>query len=153
MFVFIFESDQAVSVALVVRTMKFSLHWRVLVFLCCFGNAAGMYGKRSKGYKDDELSPGKRFRANLEDLFLSNQMSGQRAQNVFADGAAAGNGNFEPLAKAGKRGQAASKCHRDLMRKILKGTRWPELYWVQIPVWHPKTQKKWSQSQCSCLMN
>lgn len=100
-----------------------------------------MFGKRSRGYQADELSPRTRFRANLEDLFLNNEVSGLRARDYFADGEAAGNVNFRRLARAGASGQAPNHIHRDLLRTILKGCQWPKPYIFEIPVWSAKEQK------------
>ena len=103
-------------------------------------SALAMFGKRSRAYKEEELSPRTRFRSNLEDLFLNNDISGARAQNLFADGAAAGHTDMRKLAKAGNKGQSTSHINRDLLRTMLKGCKWPDPYMVEVPVWCTKTQ-------------
>ena len=58
--------------------------------------------------------PAERLRVNLVDLFLSNQMSGLRAQTVFADVDANRVRGFKKLAQAGKHGSRQKDVARDL---------------------------------------
>ena len=58
-----------------------------------------MLAKRGVGHDLDALPPGKRFIANLADAFLSNEVSGQRAQSLFNDAALAGTANVSDIAR------------------------------------------------------
>ena len=58
-----------------------------------------MFSKRGRGYEETELSPSKRLRANLADLFLSNDISGSRALSLFQDADGAGAKGFKKLKK------------------------------------------------------
>ena len=49
-----------------------------------------MWQKRGVAKDLKELPPSKRFRANLADAFLSNQLSRQRTQSIIDDAALAG---------------------------------------------------------------
>ena len=52
--------------------------------------AFAMMHKRESAYLGETLLPTKRFRSNVADLFLTGQVSGQRASSVFQDAQAAG---------------------------------------------------------------
>ena len=55
--------------------------------------------KNSRGYREAEVSPTKRFRANVTDLFLSGGASGERSHSLLVDGQLAGAKNVSDLAK------------------------------------------------------
>lgn len=78
--------------------------------------------------------PAERLRANLVDLFLSNQMSGLRAQSVFSDVHANQVPGFKKLAKAGKHGCRKRNVARDLRRTLIKNKVWPKPYLAQVMV-------------------
>ena len=59
---------------------------------------ATMFSKRAKGYEASNVPPAKRFRHNLADAFLSNDITGARAQEMFNDAQAAGAADVEDLA-------------------------------------------------------
>ena len=90
-----------------------------------------MLSKRSLGCDEVQISPNKRFRLNASDLFLSNTISAARAAGLFADAVAAGTQGVDDLAKIGSRGNQ----HRNLLRKLLKRSKWPSVYFAQVPVW------------------
>ncbi len=100
-----------------------------------------MLSKRGLGYDPGQLSPSKRLRANIEDAFLSNVISAQRARELFEDAEAAGIAGFRAAANAGKKGAAASKIHRDILRRLLRGSKWPDLYYANIRVWSAAKQQ------------
>ena len=83
-----------------------------LVFVSSLVEAWAMYKKRGKGYNPEELSPSKRLRENLADLFLSNDVCAERMQEVFQDSEAAGLPGFRRFASAG--GGNSRNIHRDL---------------------------------------
>ena len=75
------------------------MRWRFVLVVYLFLDAAtAMFNKRSKGYDASDMSPSKRLRCNLADLFLSNTLPGDRTQSLFDDAAAASaRGGFENL--------------------------------------------------------
>ena len=116
--------------------MKCLGHLRFLVLTQCLVSALSMFHKRSKGYSKEELSPSKRLRANLEDLFLSNEVSALRAREAFEDAEAAGLPGFSRLARAGASGSRTSHAHRDLMAACLRNSKWPKPYYADVRVWN-----------------
>ena len=72
--------------------MDLKTHFRFLIVWFLFFDAVNaMFGKRLG--PDPELSSGsaaKKLKANLADLFLSNDISAKRAQTFFQQAAAAG---------------------------------------------------------------
>jgi len=64
-----------------------------------------MLSKRALPTELINADPSKRLRINLADLFLSNDVSGSRAQSLFADGVLAGADHCRDLGKAGNFGR------------------------------------------------
>ena len=108
-----------------------------------------MYPKRKADFS--EVPEDKRLRADLADLFLSNQVSATRAGGLFKNAMASQATNVEDLAAVGENNKQGVR-NRDLTRKLLKGNHWPKTYMVfapglnpdipeeqtvQIPVWLP----------------
>ncbi len=92
-----------------------------------------MFGKRSRGYEDDEVPPPHRLRANINSLFLSNEVSGERTQSLLNDAAAAG------VAGVGRpRSTLSTNLCRDLRRRLSKQSTFPPLYEASIRVWNKK---------------
>ena len=112
-----------------------------------------MFSKRSLPDRSDEPRM-KRFKTNMEDLVLSNEISADRAQSVLRD-ASYMNDPFgvRRLAAAGKRGTLKKNLARDLMRKIKKSRRtgWPPLYEFSVRLWDTKQQKE-TVGQISMLL-
>ena len=112
-----------------------------------------MFHKREKEYQEG-LPPSKKLKANIGDLYLSNQISAQRAQEIFQDikDAGAGSADMKQLSK-GLNSELAKKlgrnpnAARDLGRRLLKRCPWPEVYWCQIPVMDVKLQQ-----ETTCLL-
>ena len=101
-----------------------------LIFWGCMASS-----KNSRGYREAEVSPTKRFRANVTDLFLSGGASGERSHSLLVDGQLAGAKNVSDLAKP----SCDSNRARDLLRRVSKKTRWPPLYWADVRTLQPKT--------------
>lgn len=102
-----------------------------------------MMSKNSMGHDRSLIPREKRLRDNLEDLFLSNEVSGKRSQTLFedADDFHPQSWEFKKLKKAGNQGKHKSSCHRDLLKQCLKGTVWPQLYFCTVRVWDNADQK------------
>lgn len=91
--------------------------------------------------RNDSHRPDKRLRRNISDLFLSGAISAGRAATVFQDAEFDGATGVADLAvDEGKNAQ------RDLIRKLLKGNKWPPLYAANIPVLHQKTHQVLEES-------
>jgi len=101
-----------------------------------------MLSKRALPTELINADPSKRLRINLADLFLSNDVSGSRAQSLFADGVLAGADHCRDLGKAGNFGQTPGNCSRDITRKLLKRRRWPSLYYARVRLWDKQTQSR-----------
>ena len=100
-----------------------------------------MFSKR--GLPDrSNVPPAKRLRQNVVDLFLGNDISGQRAASIFRDAAAAGASHFQDLARIGSRPGAGRNQCRDILRAVVKRTAWPKLYVAPVRVWNRKRQQE-----------
>ena len=93
-----------------------------------------MFHKRDKEYQEG-LPPSKKLKANIGDLYLSNQISAQRAQEMYKDVADAGllSADLKHLSKALHSGIAKKQgrnpnAARNVDRRLLKRCPWPELY-------------------------
>ena len=94
-----------------------------------------MLSKRAKGYDPDALPPATRLRHNISDLFLSNDITASRAQGLFQDAASSGSAYVGDMQRLG----GAKNVHRNLLTKLLKGSKWPKVYYASIPVHNDKT--------------
>ena len=120
----------------------------LLAFQCW--HAACMFSKRPLPQRA-ALDPSKRLRANVEDLFLSSEVSGQRAQSVFED-ASHHDPTCEEYAKAGASGRLRGNIARDLRSKMMKHKKnwWPP-YIAKIRVWDPK-KKRLVRADCAIML-
>ena len=94
-----------------------------------------MLSKHGLGYDASTLPASKRLRANLADLTTGNVISGQRAQTLFNDAHAAGAEDVSDM-----RGRADEHSRRNILRKLLKNSKWPSRYVSKIRVRDPKTE-------------
>ena len=103
-----------------------------------------MYSKNTFFAERDQSSPAKRLRKNISDLYLAGGVSAQRAASLFEDSVAAGARNTEDLAVP-----VSKNSQRDLKRKLLKNSKWPPLYEIEMPVLHQKLmQRLWKRWLC-----
>ena len=96
-----------------------------------------MLSKRAKGYDASTCPPEKRFRRNLADAFLSNDITGARAQEMFNDAQAAGAANVADLAGSSCPNHSA----RDLKKKLARYSKWPQQYTAKVRMKDPKTEE------------
>lgn len=121
---------------------------RPYLFMCfvlqAFLHAAGMMSKRTNPFEklQEDIPTAKRARHNIADLFLSNDISGARAQSVFDDCDKAGAKFMQDLAKAGSSGKHPQNSSRDLLRKLLKNSQWPPVYLVPTRLWDNRQMKE-----------
>ena len=112
--------------------MKLSGHLIVLSIVVC-SNVAAMFSRKAREEHSGDAQ--RRFRANLESLFLANTVSANRIQSVAEDAQAAGAGGVKKIAHI-----KGKHMHRDLLRRLSKGNKWPPLYKAPIRVWDAKKQ-------------
>ena len=96
-----------------------------------------MLSKNKRPCDRDVLPPAQRLRANVQDLFAANQVSGNRVQELINDIADAGNVDFERL-----RGRLGGHASRNLRRSFLKRCQWPHLYWAEIRLLNLRLQEE-----------
>ena len=86
-----------------------------------------MFSKQALPKLDEEPDAPRRFRANVRDLFLTNQLSADRTSSLLDDAAAAGIEALDDVKNLQAKG--SKNVHRDLMRKFAKRAKqWPGLY-------------------------
>ena len=96
-----------------------------------------MLSKRTRGYSSADLPPEKRLRANLADMFASNEISGARARDVINDAVDA-----QALGLGGLRRLGSNKnVNRNLMRRLAKSGIWPPDYIAEVRTWNRKTHE------------
>ena len=117
------------------QLQRFVLVW-ILILQAC----QAMFSKRAAPEGLDKMAPCKVLKAELADLFLSNDISAQRAQRIFASAEQRQLGGFRDLAKAGKHVAIRGNISRDLTTTMVRGCGWPGLYNAKIPVWGKKTK-------------
>ena len=85
--------------------MRCLWHFRLLLTLWQLPLIWGMFSKRSLPDRND-IPEGKRFRANMGDVFMSNELSADRAQSLLQDASLVGNHlQVGKLASAGRIGK------------------------------------------------
>ena len=102
---------------------------------------AAMFSKRPLPHLED-VPAAKRLRENLADLFLSNEISGQRATSLFRDAHDAGAAHFRDLRRMGAMPGAKKNSCRDVLRVLVRRTSWPKLYMAPVRVWSSKLQQE-----------
>jgi len=108
-----------------------------------------MLSKRAKGYDPSQLPPSKRFRKNLADCFLSNEITGARAQELFNDAQAAGTADVKDLAG----GTSKSNAARNLKKKLVRYSKWPKPYIAEVRMKDPKTEEVRALSKNMITLN
>lgn len=79
----------------------------------------------------------KRLRHNITDLFSSNLVSAERAQELFNDANAAGDKECRSFVRP----RTGKNIARGLQRRLLKNVAWPDPYIATIRYLDPKTNK------------
>ena len=119
-------------------TMRVSVNRMVLVFYL-FYDALAMFHKR-QGPDRSSQEDQKRFKRNIDDLFLNNDISATRAQSLYADGAACKLGrDWDKRAKIGNSGSTTKHIHRDLVQQLVRYGHWPDFYFAPIRMWCPRS--------------
>ena len=75
-------------------------------------------------------------------FFLENKLSSRDIATMARGGRNSGASDVGDLAKAGAQGRHPQNAARDLMRKFLKDTIMPELFWHDVSLWNPESMSK-----------
>ena len=134
------SSHQVALLSYIVRKMLVHKWTRLLATLMLFGHALAMFSKR-QGPDRDISDKAKKFKANIDDLFLSNDISATRAQSVYQDGADCDLPGWKKAAKVGSHGSSTKHINRDLIRLLTRGCLWPAFFYAPVRVWDVKTQQ------------
>ena len=96
------------------ENMKCLAHhgWAFLLYVLFFLQVEAMFQKRSRDHRQEDEDPQKRLRADVSDLFLSNDVSAQRAHRIMQGIDDCKVPGFRKLATAGDSGS--------------RGATWPE---------------------------
>ena len=116
---------------------------QLMFFLCaCFSLAVhAMISKRASYLqKQSDVPLEQRFRSNVADIFLQNELSGSRVRQLIEDHKHADKDAADDLLNAGSGGKHVNNIPRDMLRKLKKRTAWPPLYWAKIRVFDLKMQ-------------
>ncbi len=86
-----------------------------------------MLSKTKRPYDPAALPAEKRLRANVQDLFANNLLSGKRIQELVNDAAGAGASSMGSLTRKDDK-----NATRHLRSKFLKRNQWPDIYRARI---------------------
>ena len=94
--------------------MKWVAHgWAILLYVLFFIQVHATFQKRSRDQRQDDEDPEKRRKADVSDLFLSNDISAQRAHRLLKginDCKVAG---FKSLARSGASGKLGQRHEQE----------------------------------------
>ena len=95
------------------------------------------------------------FMEDIEDLYADNFISAQRCQKVLDKAAKAGIKNIvtEPKKAGVVRSSMGKNLARDITRRKLKGSKWPDKYWFDCRVWDRKRDKEVTAKICIFLIH
>ena len=99
--------------------------------------ASAMFHNKKSGDNIFE-SPTKRLRQHVHTLFLDNKLSGQETLLLENQIGACHVQGFKE--HAGPSVNVSKKAARDMLRRCLKGTKWPKIYTAEIRIWDAKLQ-------------
>ena len=77
-----------------------------------------------------------RLRDVTKGFFLENKLSARDIAKMSRGGLNSGAEDVGDLARSGARGRQPQNCARDLMRKFLKETDMPPLFWHNVQIWN-----------------
>jgi len=97
-----------------------------------------MFSKHGRPDHYSRLPAEKRFRANVQDCFLSGALPANRAQSLINDANAAHTVHVSDLVD---RTERCSNASRNLRRRSLKDKGWPKMYKFNCPVYSLEDQQ------------
>ena len=124
-------------------------------FSKCIWLLAAMLSKNSLPSHWDRLAPTEAFQTDVEDLFAANQVSAGRCQRLLEKAVKAG----VPGMQGCKRPVSFKNAARNLKRRKMATTFWPDVYTFEGPVWDKKGAKTvmedlaiWLPLELLCMM-
>ena len=106
-----------------------------------------MYNKRTLPCEEvNDIPPEKRFRADMIDIFLNNDLSGQRSARVLGNASLAGTQHIEDLQVA-----PGKNAYRNLLRKCFRNTKWPAPYELQVTAFNEATDAEEKSKLCMLM--
>lgn len=120
--------------------------WVLLALIWGSDVSYAMLSRHQRSYDAAVVPAGQRLRENLQDLYASNLVPGNRVQELVNDGDAAGAGHLRDLT-----GPLGKNAARHLRSKFLKNSQWPSRYTAKIRTWNVKRQEV-EQSDVSFLL-
>ena len=87
----------------------------------------------------ESTSPSKILRQHAHSLFLNNKLAGQDAEQLQNEIADCGVTGFKRKRTSGEN-KSNPKAARNMLRKCLKHSQWPQIYVAEIRTFHPKMQ-------------
>lgn len=121
-------------------------HFRFLFVFSHVLVTLGMFQKRTVPDASEGATGAKRLRSGLHDVFLGNELSGNKVQYLAQAGHDAGLDYLRDLALASGRASNSNtkkkNLHRNLLRAFLKRSQWPGLYYATVRVWNLKQMKE-----------
>jgi hypothetical protein len=118
------------------KLISWHIALKLTISLSSWCHAQAMFSKRGRD-KDPGQGTGKRFRANVVDLFLGSTNSAERIRELAEDAHDAGADGVRDFKKIKK----DRNVHRNMLRRVLKGCQWPPVYYAPVRVWDRKQQK------------
>lgn len=95
-----------------------------------------MLSKNKRPYDANALDPRTKIRRNVQDLLANNSLPCKRIVELASDVNRLDSACFADI----ERLKTKRKC--DVMRKMLKSSKWMPPYWAQVRCWNPKSCKE-----------
>ena len=86
----------------------------------------------------------------MHSLFLNNKLAGQDAEQLQNEIADCGVTGFKRKRTSGQN-KSTAKAARNMLRKCLKHSQWPQIYVAEIRTFHPKMQMEILQDMAFIL--
>ena len=106
-----------------------------IAFLLVSRGALSMLSKNKRPYNPDVLPPPERLRRNVQDIAGDQLLSGARTMELTRDIAANGVRGFRRL-------KVKTRNVFRFRKRLMKHSKWPDVYWACIRVNDPKTQQE-----------
>ena len=114
-----------------------------------------MFQRGHQPASSSHAPPELEFMEDVEDLYADNFISAQRCQKVLDKAAKAGIKNIVtgPKKAGVVRSSLGKNLARDITRRKLKGSKWPDKYWFDCRVWDRKRDKEVTVKICIFLIH
>lgn len=111
--------------------MKFHFLETILHFTL-WSFVAGMFHRKDQTFEEQ---PGNTFLNNVADLFTTNTLSAKRSLSLLKSAEKIGGKGLKHFNKL----KLNANTHRNLLRKMCKGSTWPPVYNIQVRLWNLRT--------------